>query len=762
MLSFVPPLQVFDVAARLVSTGQDAVLLTAIYIGQELRGVLSDARFVRVYEHGTLSGSDVIAELFFMTSRKEKGIVCTPVGNAILERRLLAILPPDADKVNLAEGLWLAIFFLLLGAWVLNTSPTGLQAQHLLKESWKGTVALAEQLGTKTLEERGMQWASSAPPEADTSAFMRRALNMTHRLLRAGLWVDEHGNSVLPQIPANATHPASFSWLQCFNSLIGHRATRKARFALWAMSCSDPECRLQLKSPICVHALYAIHRHIVLKREPCVRCSDHEMYFAPPAVSDDEPVLASSEIAVPTEAATAVALAPLSDADRLLQCAASVSSLALQLPSYLHGVVPVSQGSRSQWLTHQERQELDSACKTLHRLAMKREISMRASDTATSFAGAHTSRHRLQTQSDIVRTQRSARGVQSGDPGPLGLLRRQLMLLPDINDSNPTLGDFDMVAQAAREAGERLSTFIAQFDAPALFEAGAVQLESANLAAQATMTTHGTHDEGDGSTILPGQSQVPSNVGRLRMPRHPGPTVALHDTPTNSAAADDDDDDDNEASLSGGMTQTSAATAGLSRFRVNRATPALNADASLHRHGTGGAQAASGAGGSAAVSTRHERDMRGSKRGYNAAHAPGASSLLGSSAGPPSADSELGGSSDDDNYDGTGMDFDSNRRKRVREESAMEPSVVTLDVQLRHQKYAWCRLTHGTGQLAWEAPQGSGISMAQHCSGKVFCNVCDDGATCFWREPEDADRYHSMHFMECVVCSNIVCGLGIK
>ena len=59
-----------------------------------------------------------------MKSRKEKGIVCTPVGNAILERRLLAILPPEHDKVNLAEGLWLAVFFLLLGAWVLFSSPT--------------------------------------------------------------------------------------------------------------------------------------------------------------------------------------------------------------------------------------------------------------------------------------------------------------------------------------------------------------------------------------------------------------------------------------------------------------------------------------------------------------------------------------------------------------------------------------------------------------------------------------------------------------
>ena len=86
----------------------------------------SDARFLCVFEHGTLSGSDVIAELIFFTSRKDSGVVCTPLGRVVLERRLLAILPPDADKVNLAEGVWLAVFFLLLGGWVLNSSPTGI------------------------------------------------------------------------------------------------------------------------------------------------------------------------------------------------------------------------------------------------------------------------------------------------------------------------------------------------------------------------------------------------------------------------------------------------------------------------------------------------------------------------------------------------------------------------------------------------------------------------------------------------------------
>ena len=74
-------------------------------MGQELRGVQSDARFLRVFEHGTLSGSGVIAELIFFTSRKDSGVVCTPLGRVVLERRLLAIFHPMQIRST-----WLRVF----------------------------------------------------------------------------------------------------------------------------------------------------------------------------------------------------------------------------------------------------------------------------------------------------------------------------------------------------------------------------------------------------------------------------------------------------------------------------------------------------------------------------------------------------------------------------------------------------------------------------------------------------------------------------
>lgn len=428
---------------------------------------MSDARFLRVFEHGTLSGSDVISEFIHVTSKKQaKGVVCTPLGPVILERRLLAVLPPDAEKVNLAEGLWLAIFFLLFDAWVLNSSPTG-SDQRFLVESWNGTVALAEQLGTATLERLGVSWANNSPIEEDRSAFMRRALAMTRRLLRAGLWVDQDGAPIAPAIPSRVGQAADYSWQQCFGSLIGHRATRKARYALWAMACSDPDCRDQVKSPVCVHGLYAMHRHILLGREPCIRSTDHEMYFAPPAA-----VSASSVVSFSSSAPAAPAPPPVatSNAECILRCAASVSSIALQMPSLcdLASAGSASSGGAGIYLSTQDRRILDNASNVLHRLAMQIDKSLHATGSATSFAGARTSQHRLTTMAAVARSHSSARGVEAADPGPVGLLRRQIAQLSGaVSDSDNAESDVSLVARAAQEAGLQLSTFVSQLSAGA-------------------------------------------------------------------------------------------------------------------------------------------------------------------------------------------------------------------------------------------------------------------------------------------------------
>lgn len=235
-------------------------------------------------------------------------------------------------------------------------------------------------------------------------------------LLQAGVWVDARGSPVQPQIPATRIQPADYSWMQCFNALIGRNATSKARYSLWSMACSDTECRNRFKSPLCVNGLYTLHRHVKLGREPCVRCHDQEMYFVPPAVST--PVLAAT---VPTSMSIPVEVTRITDAERLVEVSASVSSLSLQLVS---SAIGASAGtSPGNWLSQADRSELDAVGKVLHRLTMKHKERSRASHVATSFAGPRTSPHRLVTSEEVRRSHAAARGVAADDPGPIGLLR---------------------------------------------------------------------------------------------------------------------------------------------------------------------------------------------------------------------------------------------------------------------------------------------------------------------------------------------------
>ena len=765
--------QVFDLATRLVAEGRGSVLLTAIYVGQELRGVQSNARFLRVFEHGTLAGSDVIVELVYLTSRKETGVVCTPVGDVILERRLLAIVPPVADKVNLAEGVWLAVFFLLLDAWVLNSSPTGSRTQRLLVESWDGTVALAEQLGTNTIEKRGMSWASTSRADSDSSAFMRRALSMTRRLLHAGVWVDERGTPILPQIPGCAGQTADFSWLQCFNALIGHRATRKARVALWAMACSDPDCRDVYKSPICVHILYAIHRHMFYKREPCVRCADYEMYFVPSAVTSEDPGALASSNSVPVSADSKVvnaARAPASDADCLLQCAASVSSLALLLPSFYcqanaaaassGGVVAgthlVTTASQHQFLSPRDRSELDATSKILHRLVTRQDVYLRASDNATTFAGARTAMRRLRTASEVAHSHNSARGVAADDPGPLGLLRRHCSLDPRAPNIGAAESNEIFVVSAAREAGQRLSAFLSQLT-------GGPAGSSTTQAAEVVLSAAAAGAAGDDSRA------VESDILPVDTATFAATSIAMCDTSGTTTTASVAMQPEGRLyhfistrSQVYGVTTTNPSALGrplrLSQRprREVHHPPIIDPRASTLDTATRGGASVIITDGSLHDSCTAAIDPRASESTLDTATRGG---VLTSSTDSPATVSTLTVTHENDKRTTSSADASTTtaQQKRLRDQSEKTVSRsagATLDTQPHLGKVAWAASGAAVGSTGTVTV--TGMSLAQHHAGRSVCNHCGDDTSRWWIDPEDSVRYPPQFYMQCGVCSSIV------
>ena len=97
------------------------------------------------------------------------------------------------------------------------------------------------------------------------------------------------------------------------------------------MACSDPECHIREKSPLCVYGLYAMHRHITFDREPCVRCKDYEIYCV---FRLRRRRLWYSLVYLIWPSAFR---SPQTDAERMFEVAASISLIGFQLPAYAVG-----------------------------------------------------------------------------------------------------------------------------------------------------------------------------------------------------------------------------------------------------------------------------------------------------------------------------------------------------------------------------------------------------------------------------------------
>ena len=135
------------------------------------------------------------------------------------------------------------------------------------------------------------------------------------------------------------------------------------------------------------------------------------------------------------------------------------------------------------------------------------------SNTATSFSGAHTSSHRLTIAAEVTNSHTSARGIEAGDPGAVGLLRRLVYRLPGIE--HPVEGDTPFVARAALEAGQRLAAFMT------------AQHSAAEVAAAATGNMASVNDTSETATLIVtagSDLELPSLAGfrRRRSADHPG------------------------------------------------------------------------------------------------------------------------------------------------------------------------------------------------------------------------------------------------
>ena len=163
---------------------QPDALIAAVYIGQELRGKDSAHTFGRIWEHGTRSGNSGIRNLF---ARCGDDQCVTAAGPAKVTLRMLALLPPEKDIVNIVEAICLAVL-LGPGAVVLNGSPTGDPLRFF--DGFNGEPSKSDVMFHNLVADRYRH----ASFDSDTSftmrhvksEWMRRAFHAVRALLQSG------------------------------------------------------------------------------------------------------------------------------------------------------------------------------------------------------------------------------------------------------------------------------------------------------------------------------------------------------------------------------------------------------------------------------------------------------------------------------------------------------------------------------------------------------------------------------------------------
>jgi hypothetical protein len=202
-------------AQALCDAGRGAELLTGFYVGKtnESRpktGVYDD-RLKRFWAHAFREGNDNIAELLFFTSKRTDGKRCEGVGNAVIERRVVALLPSGSkheSSVLVVESLVQALITPLAGI-TLNNTACGIPLRRFLA-GVGGEPSISDDECRVLVQKPDVE---SSPVSAyNVNFWMKRALCVHERLLRAGIHVRRVGDADV--VTVGALSNGGFTCLQ--------------------------------------------------------------------------------------------------------------------------------------------------------------------------------------------------------------------------------------------------------------------------------------------------------------------------------------------------------------------------------------------------------------------------------------------------------------------------------------------------------------------------------------------------------------------
>jgi hypothetical protein len=215
-------------------------------------------------------------------------VLYTPVGEVVVARRILLMLPGDSPYVNVAEALVFALLALVGPAFVfVNMSPPGELLRFLVTNTF-GDPPKVIRVGEAVIERcqlgsrKGMSAARSMTledVEPLAGPFLMRALRGTAALLGHGRYVRADGTPPPPCFSDSGGYSFAALYealaLSCSHT-VGSAPKAEHSVSLWCNACSCPH-----KEILCKHILFLRLYHVLeLQRAPLWSDCEERLYAA--------------------------------------------------------------------------------------------------------------------------------------------------------------------------------------------------------------------------------------------------------------------------------------------------------------------------------------------------------------------------------------------------------------------------------------------------------------------------------------------------
>ena len=310
--------EMLPMAELLVRDGQGDELLAATFVGVENfgPGATPSQRGSLPYSFGWRGGERLFRE-FFALRKLSRGVsVFMPLGAALVDRRIVAVLPAKPAQVELAYQAFMCLLSSTPGVVLATACP---QSDRIWSHSHRllNERSLMDEMCEELLDSLDEADLDSRRVGDNVGGYLGRALRCASTRLENGLLLRGQ-EPVAPVLVVPKSSTKEFSQLQCIMALLTNRnATRAHRVSLWCNSCTCDAA----DSIVCPLMVFVRLFHLGSGRPPIWHDREHILYLPPSDVKVPVPQPSHGGSRVSTSAA------PVSHELTVLNAAAAVIAL---------------------------------------------------------------------------------------------------------------------------------------------------------------------------------------------------------------------------------------------------------------------------------------------------------------------------------------------------------------------------------------------------------------------------------------------------